>query len=92
MSKLFASLASADEVSSEVVENRKIPIWGRQLSIPESSGSVAKFKFADLCDKPLSAADYLKVTEKFQTVFVEDIPRMGISERDMVSPCHPQYS
>lgn len=43
---------------------------------------MAKFKFADLCDKPLSAADYLEVTHNFGTVFVEDIPRMGLSERD----------
>jgi protein AFG1 len=65
-----------------VIFDRKLPLWGRQLVVPESSGSVAKFKFADLCDKPLSAADYLEVTHNFGTVFVEDIPRMGLSERD----------
>lgn len=52
------------------------------MNVPESSGSVAKFTFADLCNKPLSAADYLEVTAKFGTMFVEDIPRLGLSERD----------
>jgi protein AFG1 len=82
MSKLFHGMAESDPVSTEIVANRKIPIWGRQLVVPESSGSVAKFTFADLCNKPLSAADYLEVTGTFKTVFVEDVPRMGLSERD----------
>jgi protein AFG1 len=82
MSKLFLSLTETDPVSKEIVVNRELPLWGRVLHIPESSGSVAKFSFADLCNKPLSAADYLEVTHHFGTVFVEDIPRLGLGERD----------
>lgn len=82
MSKLFDSLTSADPVSTQVVQNRKLPIWGRELVVPESSGSVARFSFGDLCNKPLSAADYLEVTGKFGTLFVEGVPRMGLGERD----------
>jgi protein AFG1 len=82
MSKLFTSLAQADPVSPEIVRNRNFPLWGRQLVVPESSGSVARFSFSDLCNKPLSAADYLEVTGRFETVFVEDVPRMRMSERD----------
>lgn len=85
MAKLFHSIASSDTKSSEIVQNRHISLWGRQITVPESSGSVARFTFNDLCGKPLSAADYLKVTETFKTVFVEGIPRMGLGERDMVS-------
>lgn len=82
MSKLFHSLAESDPAGSEITLEKKIPLWGRTLDIPESSGSVARFKFADLCNKPLSAADYLEVTNTFGTVFVEEIPRMGLGERD----------
>lgn len=82
MSKLFHSMAESDPVSNVILANRKIPIWGRELVVPESSGSVARFTFADLCNKPLSAADYIEVTNTFKTVFVEDVPRMGLGERD----------
>lgn len=82
MSKLFDALTTTDPVSQSVVHDRKLPIWGRTLTIPESSGSVARFKFSDLCNKPLSAADYLEVTGTFPTIFVEDVPRMGLGERD----------
>lgn len=82
MSKLFDALTSADPISSTVVSDRKISIWGRSLAVPESSGTVARFEFSDLCNKPLSAADYLELTATFPTIFVQSVPRMGLSERD----------
>jgi protein AFG1 len=82
LSKLFHAQASTDPISTEIVTTRKIPLWGRQLSIPSCAGSVARFRFSDLCAKPLSAADYLEVTHTFGTIFVEEVPRMGIGERD----------
>ena len=65
-----------------IVSNRKISLWGRTINVPESSNTVARFKFADLCDRPLSAADYLEITNRFPTIFVEGVPNMGLSERD----------
>lgn len=76
MTKLFKAFAP------EPVAKRKIPLWGRELVVPVSYKDVAKFQFADLCDRPLSAADYLEVTGQFGTVFVEGVPRMGLNERD----------
>ena len=75
MSKLFKALAPKPI-------SQKIPLWGRELTVPESCHGVARFQFDDLCNKPLSAADYLEVTGHFGTVFVEGVPRMGLSERD----------
>jgi len=60
-----------------------LDIWGRSLVIPESTSKVAKFQFEDLCGKPLSAADYLEVTKTFGTVFVLDVPKMGLGQKDM---------
>ena len=33
--------------------------------MPESSSTVAKFGFLDLCGKPMSAADYIEITKNF---------------------------
>lgn len=82
MRKLFDSLASQDSGGLSI--NRKLSIWGRELVVPESSQNVARFSFLDLCGKPLSAADYLEITKTFKTVFLEDVPRMGLDEKDMV--------
>ncbi|KAI0052763.1 AFG1-like ATPase [Auriscalpium vulgare] len=76
--KLFKAL-TADE---PVVRGRELHIWGRALRVPQSTEHVAMFGFDDLCAQPLSAADYLEVTKTFGTVFLCDVPRMGLSEKD----------
>ena len=83
MDKLFKSLTSADP-SDPVIANRELHTWGRTIVTPESTSRVAKFKFDDLCGKPLSAADYIEVTKTFGTVFLLDVPKMGLDLKDKV--------
>lgn len=84
VNKIFNSLASSDP-SDPPVRNRKLTIWGRELAVPESTGKtkIAKFDFNELCGKPLSAADYLEVTKAFKTIFVMDVKKMGMGEKDL---------
>ncbi|KAL7419592.1 ATPase [Cryptotrichosporon argae] len=79
LDKIFAALAEAD---GGLTPGRRLHLWGRELRVPQASAHVARFSFADLCDRPLSAADYLEITRQFGTVFVLDVPKMGLSERD----------
>jgi protein AFG1 len=44
---------------------------------------MAKFDFEDLCGQPLSAADYIEITNKFSTIFVLNIPKMGLNQKDL---------
>jgi peroxisome-assembly ATPase len=79
--KLFEALTDLEPVHY----NQPIKVWGRDLIIPESTSQVARFSFESLCGQPLSAADYLEITKKFEIVFVTDIPRLTMFERDMAS-------
>ncbi|KAJ3981749.1 AFG1-like ATPase-domain-containing protein [Lentinula detonsa] len=79
--KIFKSMTHHDD-KDPPVKNRQLTIWGRKLTIPESTSKVAKFKFDDLCGKPLSAADYLEITKTFGTLFVLDVPKMGMDSKD----------
>jgi protein AFG1 len=86
MQKLFDGLTSASSGDSDpVVTDRPLKIWGRTLKVPESTSHVARFSFDQLCGKPLSSADYLEITKNFGTIFVEEVGRMGLGEKDMVS-------
>ena len=59
-----------------------LAVKGRALIVPRAAHSVAWFEFGELCDRPLSAVDYLAIAERFAVVLVEAIPRLGRERRD----------
>ncbi|KAF9238772.1 AFG1-like ATPase [Melanogaster broomeanus] len=85
--KIFDSLTSPPsslELNVDpVIANRPITTFGRTLHVPLSTSCVARFTFDELCDRPLSAADYLEITKTFGTVFVTDVKKMGVSRKDV---------
>ncbi|KIY49474.1 AFG1-like ATPase, partial [Fistulina hepatica ATCC 64428] len=82
INKLFKSMTSGDP-SDPVVHNRPIHTWGRSFLVPESTSHVARFRFEDVCGKPLSPADYIEITRTFNTIFLLDVPKMTLNEKDM---------
>ncbi len=61
--------------SELVVRTRKVPV-------PAAAQGVARFNFADLCDRPLGALDYIMVARAFHTVIVDHIPVMDYTRRN----------
>ncbi|KQO68388.1 cell division protein ZapE [Methylobacterium sp. Leaf89] len=57
-------------------------VKGHDVPVPEETGGVARFGFADLCAQPLGASDYMAVACAFHTVIVSDIPVMGPDNRN----------
>ena len=61
---------------------RDIAIKGRILHVPCSADGVARFSFADLCEQPLAAADYLRLARDYHTILVDRIPVMDYPDRN----------
>jgi len=61
---------------------RVISIKGRILRVPCSAHGVARFTFADLCEKPLAASDYLRLAHDYHTILIDRVPVMDHSERN----------
>jgi cell division protein ZapE len=59
-----------------------LPVRGRSIHVPLAGASAARFDFADLCRKPLAAADFLQVTQSFHTIIVENIPVLSAEHRN----------
>jgi cell division protein ZapE len=59
-----------------------LTVKGHPVEVPEAAGGVARFRFGDLCSRPLGASDYLAIAERFHTVIVEDIPRLTFERRN----------
>jgi len=60
-----------------------IEVLGRKVPVPLASMGVARFDFADLCDTPLAANDYLHIAHAFHTVLIDGIPLLTPERRDI---------
>ncbi|CAN0655079.1 cell division protein ZapE [Nitratireductor aquimarinus] len=69
-------------VDGQPVEPATLTVKGRSVAVPQASGSAARFAFADLCEKPLGARDYLAIAGAFDTVFIDNVPTMDMKRRN----------
>ncbi|KAJ8751004.1 hypothetical protein K2173_016185 [Erythroxylum novogranatense] len=56
-------------------------VMGRTLQVPLGANGCAYFSFEELCDKPLGAADYFGLFNKFHTLALEGVPIFGLHNR-----------
>lgn len=73
----FARLTRNADAGSEVIE-----VNGRRLEIPMATDDCAYATFAELCARPLGAADYLAIAGRYDVLFLSRIPRMSAEMRN----------
>lgn len=66
---------------NEPVEDRLITVKGREFKARAVNGT-ARFTFAELCEQPHGAEDYLAIADAFHTIIIENVPRMGYDRRN----------
>ena len=76
-----------DEAWKHAVAGRQeqpaeIALKGRAVAVPRSAGRAARFSFADLCQKPLGARDFLAIANTFDTIFIDHIPMLDADRRN----------
>jgi cell division protein ZapE len=59
-----------------------LDVNGRALEVQRQAAGVARFTFEELCARPLGAADYLELAERFHTLIVEGVPRLTPDKRE----------
>ena len=82
-----AAAAALDKAWARMTGNapcrpREISIKGRILHVPCSADGVARFGFAELCEQPLAASDYLRLARDYHTLMIDRIPVMDYPERN----------
>ncbi len=60
----------------------EVRVKGRTIAVPNAAGDAARFRFADLCEKPLGARDFLALASRYTTFFVEHVPVLGLARRN----------
>jgi cell division protein ZapE len=56
---------------------RALKVTGRVVEAERTAGGVARFSFAELCERPLGANDYIAIAEAFHTVVLTGVPRLA---------------
>jgi cell division protein ZapE len=70
-------------IRSRSAAPRALPIaQGRILNVSSAVDGVARFSFAELCERPLGSADYLALAETYHTLVIDGIPRLGPEKRN----------
>lgn len=69
LDRLFRVLT--DDAPAEAAE---IQLGQRRLSVPMQANGVARFGFADLCEVPLGAVDYLALAAHYPTLILSGVP------------------
>ncbi len=69
-------------IGDEQPRPKRLELGGRTLLVPEATSKAARFTFADLCERPLGAGDYIAIARRFPTLFISRIPMLGPEERN----------
>jgi cell division protein ZapE len=77
LSQAFESLTGRPHGSPTTLR-----VLGHPVVVPEAAANVARFSFADLCEKPLGATDFLAVARAFHTIVLDDIPIIQANQRN----------
>ena len=59
-----------------------LSVQGRKLTVAREAAGVARFSFAELCERPLGSQDYLLIAATFHTVIIDQIPVLSPDNRD----------
>ncbi len=71
------------ELTGTVLGGReKLLVKGRELIVPQASRGAARFTFDELCARPLGAADYITIANRYHSIFIDQIPQMGLHMRN----------
>ncbi len=78
MDAAFAALTNNEPPSAQT-----LIVKGHEVHVPRRAMGVARFTFAELCEVPLGASDYLALAHAFHTVMVDHIPVLSYDQRNV---------
>ena len=77
MDAAWALIEQGKTAKSEIVDVR-----GHPVHVPRVVNDAARFDYIDLCAIPLAASDYLALSERYHTFFIDNVPIMDDEHRN----------
>jgi cell division protein ZapE len=63
-------------------ESQDLELLSRKLHVPRAAHGCAAFSFAELCERPLAAPDYLALAKNYRTIFIANVPILSAIQRN----------
>ena len=79
MDDVFAALTQGEKPAEET-----LTVKGRDIVVEQAVKGVARFTFAQLCERPHGAEDYLEIARKYHSVLLEGVPKLSYDRRNEV--------
>ena len=77
MDRLWLKLTGGNEGAPETLAS-----LGRTIRVPHAAMGAARFAFADLCEVPLGARDYVRLSHAYEALMIEHIPQFDRTRSD----------
>lgn len=58
-----------------------ITLGHRQINVQQQAGSQIHLRYADLCEQPLSAIDFISLCDRFSHIFLSAVPNLSAQPR-----------
>ena len=71
-----------DQTDAAPESPAELTVLGRAVRLPRSVGRAVRATFAELCEQPLGAQDYLALAERFDTLFLDRVPELTPAKRN----------
>ncbi len=59
-----------------------LQVKGRDIQVSATANGIARFKYAEICEQPLGAEDYIKIASSFHTIILENVPQLASDKRN----------
>ncbi len=77
LQEVFERLRGGQPVSTQPV-----PLGHRHLTVIGSSKNVVWCRYADLCEQPLAAMDFIELCDRYQAVLLSEVPALSAPQRE----------
>jgi cell division protein ZapE len=63
-------------------EPEELHSLGRAIPVPRAAMGAVRFAFAELCERPLGARDYLRLSHAYETFVIDGVPQLSRHRSD----------
>ncbi|MHC8407788.1 cell division protein ZapE [Pseudomonas sp. TMB3-21] len=77
LSEVFNTLTVGEQVSRS-----PISVGHRSLAVVQASPTVLWCRYADLCEQPFAAMDFMTLCDRFKAILLSDVPNLSAQQRE----------